>query len=91
MQDEIFKALSDYPRRRILELLGEGDMTAGDIASHFNITKPSISRHLAVLKSAGLVSSRRNGQNIIYSLETAAITEIMRWFYNSFGNIWMKR
>lgn len=91
MQDEIFKALSDSARRKILELLGEGDMTAGYIASHFNITKPSISRHLAVLKSAGLVSSRRSGQNIVYSLETSSITEIMRWFYNSFGNIWMKR
>ena len=91
MKNEIFKALADPVRRKILELLGEGDMAAGDIASHFNITKPSVSRHLAVLKSSGLVSAKKNGQKIIYSLETEAVREIMRWFYNSFGNVWMKR
>lgn len=91
MHDDIFKALSDPARRKILELLGEGDMSAGHIASHFNITKPSLSRHLSLLKSAGLVKSERNGQQIIYSLNTDAVREIMRWFYNSFGNVWMKR
>lgn len=90
MQDEIFKALSDSVRRKILELLGEGDMSAGDIASHFNITKPSVSRHLAVLKASGLINSRRDGQKIIYSLDVAAVREIMRWLYNSFGNVWIK-
>lgn len=91
MKNEIFKALADPVRRKILELLGEGDMAAGDIASHFNITKPSVSRHLAVLKSSGLVSAKKNGQKIIYSLEIEAVREIMRWLYNSFGNVWMKR
>lgn len=91
MKDEIFKALADPVRRKILELLGEGDMAAGDISSHFNITKPSVSRHLAVLKSSGLVSAKKSGQKIIYSLETAAVREIMRWLYNSFGNVWIKR
>lgn len=91
MHDEIFKALSDPVRRKILELLGEGNMSAGDIATHFNITKPSLSRHLSVLKSAGLLLSKRNGQRIIYSLDTDQLREIMKWFYNSFGNVWMKR
>ncbi len=91
MHDEIFKALSDPVRRKILELLGEGNMSAGDIATHFNITKPSLSRHLSVLKSAGLLLSERNGQRIIYSLDTDQLREIMKWFYNSFGNVWMKR
>lgn len=91
MYDDIFKALADSVRRKILEMLGEGDMTAGDIASHFNITKPSVSRHLALLRSAGLIASRRDGQKIVYSLESSAIKEIIRWFYNSFGNVWMKR
>lgn len=91
MKDEIFKALADPARRKILELLGEGDMAAGDISSHFNITKPSVSRHLAVLKSSGLVSAKKSGQKIIYSLETGAVREIMRWLYNSFGNVWIKR
>lgn len=91
MKNEIFKALADPARRKILELLGEGDMAAGDISSHFNITKPSVSRHLAVLKSSGLVSAKKSGQKIIYSLETGAVREIMRWLYNSFGNVWIKR
>ena len=91
MHDEIFKALSDPVRRKILELLGEGNMSAGDIATHFNITKPSLSRHLSVLKSAGLLLSERNGQRSIYSLDTDQLREIMKWFYNSFGNVWMKR
>ena len=91
MKDEIFKALADPARRKILELLGEGDMAAGDISSHFDITKPSVSRHLAVLKSSGLVSAKKSGQKIIYSLETGAVREIMRWLYNSFGNVWIKR
>ena len=59
MKDEIFKALADPVRRKILELLGEGDMAAGDISSHFNITKPSVSRHLAVLKASGLVERKK--------------------------------
>lgn len=91
MKDEIFKALADPVRRKILELLGEGDMAAGDISSHFNITKPSVSRHLAILKASGLVSAKKSGQKIIYSLETGAVREIMRWLYNSFGNVWIKR
>lgn len=91
MHDEIFKALADPIRRKILELLGEGNMSAGDIAKHFNITKPSLSRHLSVLKSAGLLLSERKGQRIIYSLDTGQLKEIMKWFYNSFGNVWMKR
>ncbi len=91
MKDEIFKALADPVRRRILELLGEGDMAAGEISSHFNITKPSVSRHLAMLKSSGLVSAKKSGQKIIYSLETGAVRDIMRWLYNSFGNVWIKR
>ena len=55
MNDDIFKALSDPVRRKILEMLGARDMSAGDIADKFDITKPSISRHLAVLKSSGLI------------------------------------
>ncbi|NFN62477.1 winged helix-turn-helix transcriptional regulator, partial [Clostridium botulinum] len=62
--NDAFKALSDNTRRKILDLLNEKDMTAGDIADYFQITKPSISHHLSILKQAGLVSDERKGQFI---------------------------
>ena len=64
MAGEGFKALSDPTRRRILELLRERDMTAGELAEQFNMSKPSISHHLTTLKTAGLVTDERHGQNL---------------------------
>jgi DNA-binding transcriptional ArsR family regulator len=75
----LFKALNDSTRREILELLKKGDLTAGDIADRFNITKPSISHHLDLLKQAGLVYSAKNGQFIYYSLNTTVMDEIIKW------------
>lgn len=75
----LFKALNDSTRRQILELLKKGDLTAGDIADRFNITKPSISHHLDLLKQAGLVHSTKNGQFILYSLNTTVMDEIIKW------------
>ena len=75
----MFKALADGPRRRILELLRAGDLTAGEIADHFSISKPSISHHLNVLKQANLVSDERQGQNILYSLNTTVFQEALGW------------
>lgn len=80
--NESFKALSDPTRRRILELLSEKDMTAGDIADCFNISKPSISHHLNALKSADLVISIKSGQNVVYSLNTTVFQELTKWFYD---------
>lgn len=77
---EGFKALVDPTRRRILELLRERDMTAGELAEHFDMTKPSISHHLATLRAAGLVSDERHGQNIVYSLNTTVIQDLIGWF-----------
>ena len=65
---EIFKALADPTRRQILEDLKDGERAAGDIAARFPISGPSISRHLSVLKAAGLVTERRDGNRILYSL-----------------------
>jgi DNA-binding transcriptional ArsR family regulator len=65
---EVFKALADPTRRQILEDLRPGELAAGDIASRFPISGPSISRHLSVLKSAGLVVERRDANRILYSL-----------------------
>jgi DNA-binding transcriptional ArsR family regulator len=65
----IFRALADPTRRQILRELVDGELAAGEIGTRFNITGPSISRHLTVLKNAGLVSERRQGNRIIYRLE----------------------
>ena len=80
MAGEGFKALSDPTRRRILELLRDGDKTAGELAEHFDMTKPSISHRLATLKAAGLVDDERRGQNIVYSLNTTVMQDLIGWF-----------
>lgn len=75
----LFKALNDTTRREILELLKKKDMTAGEIADQFNISKPSISHHLDLLRQAGLVESVKEGQYIFYSLNTTVMDEIVKW------------
>lgn len=77
--NNVFKALNDQTRREILELLKEKDMTAGEIADHFDISKPSISHHLDILKQAELVEALKQGQFITYSLNTTVVDEIMKW------------
>jgi ArsR family transcriptional regulator len=77
--DSIFKALNDETRRAILELLRKNDMTAGQIADEFHISKPSISHHLDILKRADLVTSEKKGQFIIYSLNTTIVDDILKW------------
>lgn len=74
-----FKALSDPTRRKILELLRVKDMTAGEIADHFQMTKPSISHHLSLLKQAQMVYDERKGQNIYYSLNTTVFQDLLKW------------
>lgn len=76
----LFKALNDPTRREILELLKKKDMTAGEIADQFNISKPSISHHLDLLKQAGLVDAEKHGQFISYSLNTTVVDELVKWF-----------
>ena len=78
--NSLFKALNDQTRREILEILRESDMTAGDIADKFDMTKPSISHHLSLLKQANLVIDIRKGQLIYYSLNTTVIDDIVNWF-----------
>ena len=76
----VFKALADKTRRGILDLLKQHDMTAGEIADNFSMSKPSISHHLSILKNAGLVSDTKDGQNVIYTLNTTVFTETAAWF-----------
>jgi len=78
----LFKALNDPTRREILELLKEKDLTAGEIADQFNISKPSISHHLDLLRQAGLVVSVKEGQFMYYSLNTTVMDEMLKWIIN---------
>ena len=75
----IFKALNDETRREILELLRKKEMSAGDIADMFNISKPSISHHLDILKRADMVTSEKKGQFVVYSLNTTSVDDILKW------------
>jgi len=80
--NSLFKALNDPTRREILELLKEKDLTAGEIADQFNISKPSISHHLDLLRQAGLVVSVKEGQFMYYSLNTTVMDEMLKWIIN---------
>ena len=77
--DIVFKALNDATRREILELLRDRDRTAGEIAEGYNISRPSISHHLDLLKRAGLVTSEKEGQYVFYSLNASALDEVFEW------------
>lgn len=85
MNAEGFKALSDPSRRQILELLADGELTAGEIAEHFAMTKPSISHHLNILKHAELVTAERQGQNIVYRINMTVLQELTKWIFDITG------
>ena len=76
----VFKALSDPTRREILKLLKNKDMNAGEISDQFNMSKPSISKHLDILREAELISSKKQGQFIIYSINTTILQEVLGEF-----------
>jgi DNA-binding transcriptional ArsR family regulator len=75
--NEVFKALADPTRRKILQLLRRGELSAGELAEHCDMSKPSVSHHFTVLKAADLITSRREGQNIYYSLNTTAVEDLL--------------
>lgn len=80
-----FKALADPTRREILRLLRQGEMTAGALAERFDMTKPTMSHHFAVLKEADLLTSRRDGQTIWYALNTTVVQDLMAWAMDLMG------
>jgi ArsR family transcriptional regulator, arsenate/arsenite/antimonite-responsive transcriptional repressor len=82
----LFKALNDPTRRQILELLRGGPLTAGEIAEQFEMTKPSISHHLDLLRQAGLVDSTKQGQFITYTLNTTVMDELLAWLMGFTGS-----
>jgi DNA-binding transcriptional ArsR family regulator len=70
------KAIAEPHRRRILTLVRDGELSAGEIAAHFDVTRPAISQHLNVLKEAGLVSERRNGSRRLYQARPQGLGEL---------------
>ena len=85
-RSNIFKALADPTRRRILQMLDRRpEMSAGEIAGDFDISAPSMSHHFNVLKEADLISARRDGQQILYSLNTTVVQDLMTMLYEIFA------
>jgi DNA-binding transcriptional ArsR family regulator len=77
--DDPIRALAEPKRRAILELIAHDELSAGEIAEHFDVTRPAISQHLTILKSAGLIAERRQGTRRLYRVEPAGITELRRF------------
>ncbi len=77
MATKVYKALSDPTRRKILQLLRDKDMNAGEIAEYFGSTKPTLSRHFSVLQEADLIQGTRQGNFIIYRLNVTVLEEAM--------------
>ena len=87
--NRIFKALSDPTRRRVLELLRARPLTAGELSGHFDVTKPTMSAHFAVLQEAGLVAAEKRGRTILYRLRMSVLEEALFEFAKGFG--WEKK
>jgi DNA-binding transcriptional ArsR family regulator len=85
MPHDAFKALADPTRREILRLLRHGEMTAGELAERFDMSKPSMSHHFAVLKAADLIVARRQGQQIIYALNTTVAQDLLAIVWDLFA------
>ena len=86
----VFEALADPTRRRLLELLAAGERSAGALAAEFDISRPGVSRHLRVLREAGLVRSRGSGQHRLYSVDLAPLAEVDAWL-DRWRGFWARR
>jgi len=83
--NSVFKALSDPTRRRVLQLLRNGSMSAGDLAAHFTVSKPTMSAHFAVLRETGLVEAAQNGRTVTYRLNLPVLEDALLAFAQAFG------
>ena len=81
----MFKALSDPTRRRVLQLLRERPMSAGELSGHFAVSKPTMSAHFAVLQEAGLIEAEKIGRTIVYRLVMSVLEEALLGFAQTFG------
>jgi DNA-binding transcriptional ArsR family regulator len=81
-----FEALADPIRRRIIELVSEGERSAGELAAAFDISRPGVSRHLRVLREQGVIRARGDGTRRLYSLDTAGLAEIEDWLRRFWTN-----
>lgn len=81
----VFKALSDPTRRHVLQLLRNGPMSAGDLADHFDVSKPTMSAHFAVLREANLIAAEKDGKSVIYHLKLSVLEEALMGFAQTFG------
>jgi ArsR family transcriptional regulator len=84
VMSEVYKALADPTRRRILQLLREQAMSAGEIAAHFDLSKPTLSGHFAVLKAADLIQAERQGTTITYRLNVSVLEEALMALMDGF-------
>ena len=83
--NQLFEALAHPTRREILELLKKGSMSAGAIAEHFDVSKPTLSGHFAKLRDADLIHADKNGTSIIYSLNLSVLEEVLLGFIDRMG------
>ena len=82
----VFKALSDPTRRRVLQLLRKGPMSAGELSDQFDVSRPTMSAHFAVLKEADLVHAEKAGKSVIYHLKLSVLEGALLGFAHSFGS-----
>lgn len=82
---QIFRALSDPTRRRVLQLLRHGPMSAGELSEQFSVSKPTMSAHFAVLREADLVHTEKTGKTVLYHLKLSVLEEALLGFVHSFG------
>jgi DNA-binding transcriptional ArsR family regulator len=90
LRDQVFTALANPTRREVLRLLLDGPRTAGDLASHFDMRRPSVSEHLRVLREAGLVSERKVGRERHYQLQGGPLLELGEWLH-PYEQFWRER
>jgi len=83
--NKVFKALSDPTRRRVLQLLRERPLSAGELSDHFPVSKPTMSAHFAVLQEAGLIESEKSGRTIVYRLVMSVLEDALLGFAETFG------
>jgi DNA-binding transcriptional ArsR family regulator len=81
----VFKALSDPTRRQVLQMLRTGPKTAGELAAAFDVSKPTMSAHFAVLREADLVTSEKQGKSVIYQLKMSVLEDALLGFAQAFG------